>query len=68
MLPKYVLPTAKRAGRYNHPVSIELLCDLWSKDHLGLRLGLGLGLGLGSPVSVMAACSVTRIIPQILGW
>ena len=34
MLPKCVLPTAKRAGRHNHPVSIELLCDLWSKGHL----------------------------------
>eukprot|EP00731_Ephydatia_muelleri_P001670 Em0001g1670a len=34
MLPKCVLPTAKRAGRHNHPVSIELLCDLWSRGHL----------------------------------
>ena len=34
MLPKCVLPSAKRAGCHNHPVSIELLCNLWSKGHL----------------------------------
>ena len=32
MLPKCILPSAKRGGRHNKPVPIEALCDLWLKD------------------------------------
>ena len=35
MLPKCVLPSSKRRSRHNKPVSINLLCDLWSKGHFG---------------------------------
>ena len=32
MLPKCILPSAKRGGHHNKPVPIEALCDLWLKD------------------------------------
>ena len=34
MLPKCVLPTSKRGGRHNKPISIDILCDMWLKGNL----------------------------------
>ena len=34
MLPKCVLPTTKRGGRHNKPISIDILCDMWLKGNL----------------------------------
>ncbi|KAL5505428.1 hypothetical protein EMCRGX_G006859 [Ephydatia muelleri] len=34
MLPKCVLPTSKRGGHHNKPISIDILCDMWLKGNL----------------------------------
>ena len=34
MLPKCVLPSAKRRGRHNRPVPIDALCRMWSEGRL----------------------------------